>query len=244
MVINTHHPAQALRQSSADINLYTTKWGNRFVSRGILIDGGVEGTAQFNNVNELHNGIEAEIKYRPLDNLRLRGMLSIGDWKYTEDFTSTVFDDNNQQIGEGTLYTKDAKIGDAAQFTAFFEADYKIIESLSVDLGLRIVDGLYAAYSIVDSDFLQPDNEGALKLPSYSLVDLGSTYRFNILGTDASMRLNINNLFNTTYISESNTNIHTNSSNALGETWKGIDKANSVWFGFGTTWNFTFRIEF
>ena len=229
---------------SADINLYSTKWGNRFVSRGILIDGGVEGTAQFNNVNELHNGIEAEIKYRPLDNLRLRGMLSIGDWKYTEDFTSTVFDDNNQQIGEGTLYTKDAKIGDAAQFTAFFEADYKIIESLSVDLGWRLVDGLYAAYSIVDSDFLEPDNQGALKLPSYGLVDLGSTYRFNILGTDASMRLNINNLFNTVYISESNSNIHTNSSNALGETWKGIDKANSVWFGFGTTWNFTFRIEF
>ena len=229
---------------SADINLYTTKWGNRFVSRGIQIDGGLEGTAQFKNVNELHNGIEAEIKYRPLDNLKLRGMLSIGDWKYTEDFTATVFDDNNQQIGEGTLYTKDAKIGDAAQFTAFFEADYKIIENVSVDLGWRLVDGLYAAYSINDSDFLQPDNEGALKLPSYGLVDLGSTYRFNIFKSNASMRLNINNLFNTTYISESNSNIHTNSSRALGETWKGIDKANSVWFGFGTTWNFTFRIEF
>ncbi|HKK12719.1 MAG TPA: TonB-dependent receptor, partial [Flavobacteriaceae bacterium] len=222
---------------------YSTKWGNRFISRGFTTTGGVEGTAQFRNVNELHNGIEAEVNYNPMASLRLKGMVSIGDWKYTKDFSSTLFDDNNQQIGEGTLYTKDAKIGDAAQFTAFFEADYKIIDNLSVDLGWRIVDGLYAGYSITDSDFLDPNNDGALKLPSYSLVDLGSTYRFNLFQKRASLRLNINNLFDTTYIAESNSNIHTNSSNALGETWKGIDKANSVWFGFGTTWNFTFRIN-
>ena len=229
---------------SLDLNLYSTKWGNRFVSRSFTTSGGVDGTAQFTNINELHNGIEVEVNYRPLHNLRLKGMMSIGDWKYTDDFTSTLFDDNNNEIGQGTLYTKDAKIGDAAQFTAFFEADYKVMDNLSFDLGLRIVDGLYANYSIVDSDFLQPDNEGALKLPSYSLVDLGSTYSFDLFKTRSSLRLNVNNLFNTTYISESNTNIHSSSSNALGETWKGIDKANSVWFGFGTTWNFTFKMNF
>jgi len=228
---------------SINLNLYSTKWGNRFISRGFTTDGGVDGTAQFKNVNQRHNGIEAEINYRPVDNLKLRGMLSIGDWKYTKNFTSALFDDNNNQIGTGTLYTKDAKIGDAAQFTSFFEVDYSILDNLSVDLGLRLVDGLYADYSVTDSDFLEPDNEGALKLPSYSLVDLGSTYRFNLFQKRASLRLNINNLFDTTYISEAESNIHTSSSNALGETWKGIDKANSVWFGFGTTWNFTFRIN-
>ena len=228
---------------SFNLNLYTTKWGNRFVTRGFTTTGGAEGTAQFKNVDELHNGIELEANYRPADNLKLKGMLSIGDWKYTKDFTSTLFDDNNQQIGTGTLYTKDAKIGDAAQFTAFLEADYTIVDGLSVDLGWRIVDGFYARYNVTDSDFLNPDNEGALKLPSYSLVDLGSTYSFNLFQKRASFRLNINNLFDTEYIAQSNTNIHTNSSSALGETWKGIDKANSVWFGFGTTWNFTFKIN-
>ena len=227
---------------SIDLNLYSTKWGNRFISRGFTINN-VDGTAQFKDVDQRHNGIEAEINYRPLDNLRLKGMFSIGDWKYTKDFSSTLFDDNNQQIGTGTLYTKDAKIGDAAQFTAFFEADYKIIDNLSIDLGWRLVDGLYADYSITDSDFLNPNNDGALKLPSYGLVDLGTTYNFNLFNKRAYMRLNINNLFNTTYIAESNSNIHTNSSSALGETWNGVDKANYVWFGFGTTWNFTFKIN-
>jgi outer membrane cobalamin receptor len=228
---------------SFDLNLYTTKWGNRFVSRSILNTQGNEGTAQFKDINERHQGIEAEVTYRPLDNLKLRGMMSVGDWKYTKDFSATLFDNNNQQIGEGTLYTKDAKIGNAAQFTTYFEADYKIIDNLSIDLGWRLVDGLYADYSITDSDFLSPNNDGALKLPSYGLVDLGTTYNFNLFNKRAYMRLNINNLFDTTYIAESNTNIHVGSSGALGDTWNGIDKANYVWFGFGTTWNFTFKIN-
>ena len=39
-------------------------------------------------------------------------MLSVGDWRYTKDFEMTLFDDNNEQIGTGTLYLKDFKVGD------------------------------------------------------------------------------------------------------------------------------------
>jgi outer membrane receptor protein involved in Fe transport len=49
---------------------------------------------------------------------------------------------------------------------------------------------------------LSPDNEGALKLPSYGLVDLGAT--FSLQEQDGALRANINNLLDTTYIAESN----------------------------------------
>ncbi len=92
--------------------------------------------------------------------------------------------------------------------------------------------------SITDSDFTEPSNKGALKLPSYGLVDLGATY---YMSGKMSMRLNINNLLNTVYIAESNSNIHAGSGS---ETWKGIDTRNYVWFGFGTTWNMSLRYRF
>ena len=168
-------------------------------------------------------------------------MVSIGDWRYTKDFEAALFDDNNQQIGTGTLYLKDAKVGDAAQFVSYLEADYRIGNKLNVDLGYRFVDNLYADYSITDSEFTQPDNAGALKLPSYGLVDLGSTFRFTLFGNDASFRVNINNLLDTYYIAESNSNIH---AGAASETWKGIDTRNSVWFGFGRTWNASLKYRF
>lgn len=227
------------RDFRLNVNAYNTSWGHRFISRGITNTQGVDGTAQFKDVSVLHQGLEIEATYDATSQLRLKGMVSAGNWKYTKNFTATLFDGNNQEIGTGTLYTDGAKVGDAAQFTAFLEADYRI-GMTSFDLGFRFVDGLYADYSITDSDFLQPDNQGALKLPSYALVDLGATHRFELFGKDSSLRVNINNLFNTTYIAESNSNIH---ADATSETWKGIDKRNYVWFGFGTTWNATFKIN-
>ena len=223
-----------------DLNLYATNWGNRAVSRSFQNSAGDTGTAQFKDIDAQHNGLEIETTYRASSNLSFKGMLSIGDWKYTNDFTATLFDENQNQIGEGTLYTKDAKVGDAAQFTSFLQADYRLGD-FGFDLSWRSADELYADYSITDSDFTDPDNKGALKLPSYNLFDLGASYRFNLFGNSASARLNINNLFNTEYIAESNSNIHADASSV---TYKGIDVRNYVWFGFGTTWNASVKYNF
>ena len=225
------------RELSFNINAYSTTWGNRFITRSLQNQQGVDGFAQFKDIDVRHNGIELEGTYRPTNKLKLQGMVSIGDWRYTKDFTSTIFDENQQAIGEGTLYLKDAKVGDAAQFTSYFSADYRLGKKVNVDFGYRFVDGLYADYSIVDAVFTQPDNEGALKLPSYGLADLGVTARFGKF----TFRGNINNLFDAVYIAESETNIHATETS---DTWNGIDVRNSVWFGFGRTWNASLKYNF
>jgi outer membrane receptor protein involved in Fe transport len=89
---------------------------------------------------------------------------------------------------------------------------------------------------------LQEDNLGALKLPSYGLADLGLTTRFDLFGNNATFRVNVNNLFDTTYIAESNTNIHTDDDTQY--TWNGVDSRNFVWFGFGRTWNASLKYTF
>ena len=221
-----------------NVNVYSTVWGNRFVSRSLSNQQGVDGFAQFKDIDVVHNGIEIEAQYRPSGTTKIRGMLSVGDWTYTKDFEAELFDDNQQLVGTGTLYLEGAKVGDAAQFVAYVGVDQRFGDNFNVDLDYRFVDGLYADYSITDSAFTEANNPGALKLPSYGLVDLGATFRF---GTGWSLRSNINNLLDTTYIAESNSNIH---ASAGSETWNGIDKQNSVWFGFGRTWNLSLRYQF
>jgi len=223
-----------------NVNVYNTNWGNRFISRGVDLNG-VDGTAQFKDIDVNHRGLELEARYNVSSNLRLNAMASLGDWKYLNNFEAEVYDDNNTLIGSTTLYTEGAKVGDAAQTTMYLGADYKIAKNLSADLGFRYVDGLYADYSINDSDFENPDNMGALQLPSYSLIDMGLTSRFELGGNMASLRLNVNNVANTMYIAESNSNIH---AAAGDDTWNGISTANYVWMGFGRTWNATFRYNF
>jgi len=223
---------------SFNINAYSTTWGNRFVQRSLSNQQGVDGSAQFKDIDVVHNGIEFEGKYRLSNATKFKGMLSIGDWRYTKDFSAELFDDNQQSVGTGTLYLKDAKVGDAAQFTMNLGVDQKITKNISMDLDYRFVDGLYADYSITDSEFTQPDNAGALKLPSYGLFDLGVTGR---IGNGWTIRANINNLLDETYIAESNTNIHTTDAST---TWNGVDTRNSVWFGFGRTWNASLTYRF
>ena len=223
---------------SFNINAYTTTWGNRFVQRNLSNQQGVDGSAQFKNIDVVHNGIEFEGKYRLSNATKFKGMLSIGDWRYTKDFEAELFDDQQQSIGTGTLYLKDAKVGDAAQFTANIGVDQRITKNISMDLDYRFVDGLYADYSITDSEFTNPDNAGALKLPSYGLFDLGVTGK---IGNGWTIRANINNLLDETYIAESNSNIHATDAST---TWNGVDTRNSVWFGFGRTWNASLTYRF
>ena len=220
-----------------NINAYTTNWGNRFVSRSLSNQQGVDGFAQFRNIDVTHKGIEGEGTYQ-VGKTKIRGMFSIGDWTYTKDFEAELFDENQVSIGTGKLYTEGAKVGDAAQITALLGIDQGIGSNLKVDLDYRFVDGLYADYSITDSAFTNPDNDGALKLPSYGLVDLGATF---FAGNGWSLRANINNLLDTTYIAESNSNIH---ADADSTTWNGVDVRNSVWFGFGRTWNVSLKYKF
>ena len=229
---------------TANVNVYSTNWGNRFITRGIpaIVDSvEIEGTAQFSGIDVVHKGIELEATYRPTNKLKLRGMLSVGDWKYTSNFNAEIFDDTNTKIGDAVLYTEGAKVGDAAQFVANLNGDYRITNNISADVNYRYVDGLYADYSINSSVFLQEDNLGAMKLPSYGLVDLGTTARFDLFGHNASFRVNVNNLFDTVYIAESNTNIHATDAS---ETWNGVDTRNFVWFGFGRTWNASLKYTF
>ena len=68
------------------------------------------------------------------------------------------------------------------------------------------------------------------------------SYKFDFKNdTGLNLRLNINNLGNTEYISESLTNDFIESGDT---SFNGINTSNKAFFGFGTTWNFTARYNF
>ncbi len=224
-----------------NINLYSTSWTDRFLSRGIDLGNGVDGTANFSGINQLHQGIEIEGFARITDRIRLNAMMSIGNWRYKDDVKANVFDDNQQSVGTSTLYLEDVKVGDAAQFTTYVGMKYEVFDNFNLNASWRNASNLYADFSPLDNVFLQPDNKGALKLPSYSLVDLGLGYKFMFNKSSLSTYLNVNNLFDKEYIAESNSNIH---ATAGSETYEGIDTMNNVWFGFGRTWNLSLRYRF
>ncbi|MEH6680748.1 MAG: TonB-dependent receptor [Sediminicola sp.] len=225
---------------SANVNLYQTTWDDRVVS-GTLSTG--EGFYQFQGVKQLHSGVEVDFTLRPMQNLRFNGYTSIGKWEYDGNATQTVYDDDQNVIAEGDpLYLDGVKVGDGAQFTVGVGGRYEFVKGLSIDADYNHYDELYAGFLPTDDEFTTPDNRGSVKLPSFGLLDTGFTYDWKVnTNYNLVLRLNVNNVLDEEYISESLTNIH---AEAGDETYKGVNVENQAFFGFGRTWNVSVRLKF
>ncbi|MFV0289897.1 MAG: TonB-dependent receptor [Mangrovibacterium sp.] len=230
------------RYFDADVNAYYTKWTDRQIREtgDYDSDGVTDDVALFQNVAELHTGIELEFVARPISKVDVKGFLSAGNWEYADNSIARVFDEDRNILANQTLYLDGVKVGNAAQFTFGLGANWNIVENLFLDADYRQYNKLYA--SIDPSSFTTDSHDGSLELPNYGLLDMGLSYRFVLNNNDSfKLRFNINNVLNKQYISQSDTNIHA----AEGDkTWEGVNVANKVYFGNGTTWNFGVTYNF
>ncbi len=222
---------------NGNVNLYRTTWTDRFRQEGVQLQSGEFGTANLSGIGQTHSGIEFEAIGEIARNLDLNLMVSLGNWIYTDDITTDVFDDNQNNIGSYTLYIGDVKVGDAAQATARIGLTYEVVNGLRLFGSYYYADQLYADFNPVDDTFAEQDHPGALELPNYSLIDLGAYYDFQLGNVNMTARLNVNNVANTMYISESESSIHPEA----GETLKEV---NYGYYGFGTTWNGGLAVKF
>ncbi len=220
------------------INLYYTKWLDRTHTYTLVDDTDPNNIKTFdfqqNGINEIHKGVEIDFNYRPLKTLKLYGFTSLGDWKYGKEPTTKVFDDDGNDIT--STYTGEIRgsykegdvIGGAAQFTAALGLDYEFVKNLRFNTIQKYYDRLYSL--------------GGLKLPSYSVVDAGLSYKLPLKNKSLLFNLNVNNVFDKFYIEFSNGGQEIDNNTV--ETWKGIDVRNQVSIGFGRTWNFSVKLKF
>ena len=238
-----------------NLNVYRTSWKDRFLRANSGFDTTGDGnddtfgSANLTGVEQIHTGIELESS-ATFGKFRFDGMVSIGNWEYKQDVTARFFDEDNDPIIEfgetepvdRTLYLKDKKVGDAAQFTGRLALNYKACDNLSFDISQRYIDKLYAR---IDPSGFRSEDTKSLKLPGYSLIDLGLTYVYKFKNDNSSLRLrlNVNNLADQLYISESQTNYHPGD-RGNDNTFNGVNTSNRVYWGFGRTWNATLSYNF
>lgn len=227
------------RKLRGNLNLYYTTWGNRQFDESFtaLDNTGAEvsALAVFRNVEETHAGVELDFAWQPIRTLTVKGMLSVGNWEYNGNFESTVtnLDNNNPlQLGENpTIYGDGLKVGDAAQTTMGLGVNYEIMTGLRAYVDYYFYDNTYAAFNVFEDQFREPGAQVA-KIPSYSLVDAGVSYKFDVNNIGITLRFNMNNVLDETYVAE----LITNNTDDF--------YSNRGWFGFGRTWNTGIKFSF
>ncbi|WP_419698052.1 TonB-dependent receptor domain-containing protein [Mucilaginibacter sp. NFX135] len=152
-------------------------------------------------VNEMHQGAELELSYQPIKAVTLHGMFSYGDWYYTKNAgPATVYNDQHQALTTiKEVLIKGIKVGDAAQTTAAFGLDIKVLPELKLGTNYYFYGNYYSSFNFanITNPGVQP-----YKVPNYSVWDLNASFKFKIAGLDATLNGNVNNLLNTKYIAD------------------------------------------
>lgn len=236
---------------NANVNLYRTSWKDRFQRRSETVNG-VRGYSNITGITEIHQGVEVDLNAKINNFIAITGMFSLGDWFYEGNAQGNLFNDNNEPMDSqgntvgtsatSTLYLDKVKVGNYAQTTAALGVDLTPFKNFKFNAQYRYNSNLYANLNVLSFSTPAAGEQGALKLPSFGLVDLGASYNIPLNAKQSfTLRGNVYNLFDKFYIQESYTNIHQDATSTM---YDGIDVRNEVFYGFGTTWSASVSFNF
>ncbi|PRX44444.1 TonB-dependent receptor [Salegentibacter salegens] len=218
----------------ANLNVYRTSWQDKPFTQTIFdTESGENYTANILGVDALHQGIEFDFSYKPIDNLTINGMASIGDWKWDSNVQDVMIFDEEQNpiLEEGIdLFLKDIPVGGSAQNTFALGGDYEVLAGTTIRANWTYIDKLYTQFDILGVS--SGDDYSPWEIPSYGLLDAGLTHKFEFGGFEATLNSNVNNVLDTEYVSFGFDGSGSNAGTA------------SVWYGFGRTYTVGMKINF
>ncbi len=232
---------------SANLNVYHTIWDDRllFDSDDTNNDQVADVFNQSSPAKQVHQGVELELFAYPTEKLKVQGYVSVGDWKYDGNVTDSSYDDAGNLLSTGdTNYIDGVKIGNVAQTTAGLSFTYEILKNFKFDSNFNYFGNIYGNTGYSDVEFDNDNNRGGIKMPNYSTIDSGLSYKW-LLGKEKQnnlqFRFNLNNVLDKEYIQFTSDNKFAEDGT---DTWEGVNTANRVRFGYGRTWNFSIRYNF
>jgi outer membrane receptor for Fe3+-dicitrate len=196
-------------------------------------------------VNALHQGVELDFNSKPIKDLEITGMISIGDWTWQNNALGYLFNSNGLPIhivsGQPVTATtpdtirvniKGVRVGNSAQSTAALGINYQILKGFRIGIDGNYYGRNYSSFTISttfdpNAQMVQP-----WMIPDAVTFDFNANYRFKIGTFDAALIGNIYNLLNQEYIADSK--------DGADHTWK----TAQVFYGFGRTWSLNLKIKF
>ncbi|MEO8886123.1 MAG: TonB-dependent receptor [Mucilaginibacter sp.] len=236
---------------SANVNLYRSEYKDRAkaISGPVNQDGSIP-YGNVNGINELHQGIEVDAKFRPVKIVTLSGMLSIGDYHYTSNSGSGLVGSDKPGTTPtviNSLPLNGLVIGDFgssaasnAQTSAALGLDVDVLPQVRIGSNMNYYSRFFASYdmSTLSTAFASTPYV-PVQLPSYSTIDLNIVYRFKIAGLNASFIGNVYNLLNTKYLAEG-----LDKTPVPGATYASQLSTLNVNYGVGRLYNTTLKVQF
>ncbi|GAB5416137.1 MAG: TonB-dependent receptor [Crocinitomicaceae bacterium] len=224
------------KKLSVNVNGYYTNWSNRPLPFGLSVQDPLDPleiiVVNIPGMDARHMGVEVDASYRVTKKLTFEGMVSIGDWIWNSAEDIVVYNDTI------TFDAKGVHVGDAAQSTYAASVRWAFVKGGYVKLRYTYFDRYYTDFDPISLSGATARTD-SWQMPDYGLLSLHAGYRFKMEKTALSLRANVFNLLNTTYILDgtNNRNFDESENNFNAQ-------SASVFFGQGIRFNVSLGFEF
>ena len=233
----------------ANVNLYRTAWTDKTMANFFEMNGD-RMRVNLTGLDALHQGIELDFVLRPVKDLKITGMFSIGDWHwngngkgYAYNSSGRPVDKEGNEVSEiggkdhalNIINLKDVRVGNSAQTTFALGGQYQFLKGFHVGADYSHFARNYAKFTPSLGYNLGAENtyESPWRMPAYGVLDANVSYRFPV-GKLCGVMIsgNLNNVLDKEYIADA-------------EDGKGHDEASAkVFYGFGRTFSLRLKITF
>ena len=207
------------RQLAVKLAAYRTDWSNRTINRGV--DNpltGEDAIVFLRGVEQLHSGLEAEIAYQPIQQVRIDIGAGIGDWSYTEDVTGSYELADRSASIDVFVPIDGLKVGDQPQTQVAYGVTLLPIDGLQVQALGRTYGRHFASFDPLGRALFDEDGDGEFdgdpdraqswQAPGYTIFDANFSYVLPLEGVPVGLEVfgNVFNLLDKVYIQDATDN--------------------------------------
>lgn len=210
-------------------NVYRTFWQDRayVVSLPSAVFEGNFVNFALNDVDALHQGVEFDAAYSLIKDLKITGMLSVGDWRYQGNAEAIVLQDpglgivDNPKSGKPSsidpvdLNIDGLRVGGAAQTTSSLGLYYRGKQRYYCGFDYNFYSRLYADFNPETKVYDDAYFNQVQRVPDASTIDIYGGKTWVIKAVRLQLKVNVNNILNNQFPMDVNERVYTGASAPL-----------------------------
>ena len=189
------------RKVKANFSAFYTKRNNvsMLSNEYVQLENNDQTRAMINGLNSKNMGIEADINVKLSEKIRIGGWMSLGDFKWDNNVTATLFNDNNIAVDTVNVYVKGLYIGGTAQNQAGGYINFNLLRTLNIRAEYQYNNRIYADFDPTQRN-IEGDNAQSYKFPSYGVMNLYIGIPFKVGNNYGKVQINGYNILDKKYI--------------------------------------------
>jgi len=218
---------------NTNVNGFFTDWENVSIlsNEYIQLENNQQSRAMINGLKARHMGIEGMVSARLSGNLILGGTIAIGNYRWKNDVSARLFNNDNVVVDTVNVFVKDLYVGGTAQQQFGLFADLKLLSFLNIKAEWLYFNKIYANFSPTTRNN-ENDRSQPFQFPSYSTLNIYLGIPFKFFSKTAQFQINGYNILNNRYIEWGDDGINHD-----------LNTFSGFW-SFGRTFDFMLRINF